>query len=223
VDPIPPSTPRAPTSRSRFASRHGSSHGLAPELKEAALGLRRIALDLDVARNSCLPRLDLRGGVGPWVKTSTTDPLRSVAAREGLQWTAGASLSWAPLGGAAQAERRRLESSCAANGLSATSWWCSFVSRSARPPIDRHRRAGAAGLRQVPRPGRAKPGRRAAPRFLNGLPATFIVAQRQAELSARRGWQSWTRSSSTRRPPRICSSPTESSSSPGTCTRSHHS
>jgi outer membrane protein len=158
-----------------------------PELKEVALDLRRIALDLEVARNARLPRLDLRGGVGTLGQDvdyrGTLD--QSVRA-EGVQWSVGASFSWAPLGGAARAERRRLESALRSNGLNREQFLVQLREqiREALRAIDTAERTlfASAKFRDLAERQLDVEQRR----FLNGLSSNFIVAQRQAELSQAR-------------------------------------
>lgn len=158
-----------------------------PELKESALDLRRIALDLDVARNSRLPRLDLRAGVGtlgqdPQYRQAVDDTLHA----QGVQWSVGASLSWAPLGGAARAERRRLESALRQNGLGREQFLVALRSqiREALRSIDTAERQlhASAKFRDLAERNLDVEQRR----FLNGLSSNFLVAQRQAELAQAR-------------------------------------
>ena len=188
VDPIlPVDAPSFAHVEISFASAIERALVSRPELKEAALDLKRIALDLEVARNSRLPRLDLRGAVGTLgqdVDYSRTFD-QSLHA-EGVQWSVGASLSWAPFGGAARAERRRLESVLRSNGLSRDQLLVQLREqiREALRSIDTAERAllASAKFRDLAERNLDVEQRR----FLNGLSSNFIVAQRQAELSQAR-------------------------------------
>ena len=158
-----------------------------PELKEIAFDLRRIALDLDVARNSRQPRLDLRGGVGTLGQNLDNGrTLDDTFAAQGVQWNLGASFSWAPLGGAARAERHRLESALRQNGLSREQLLVDLRGqiREALRAIDTAERQlfASAKFRDLAERNLDVEQRR----FLNGLSSNFIVAQRQAELSQAR-------------------------------------
>jgi outer membrane protein len=158
-----------------------------PELKENALDLRRIALDLEVARNSRLPRLDLRGGVGALGQnTQYGQALEDIAGTKAFQWNVGANFSWAPLGGAARAERHRLESAARQNGLTRDQLLVGLRAeiREALRSIETAERQlfASAKFRDLAERNLDVEQRR----FLNGLSSNFIVAQRQAELSQAR-------------------------------------
>jgi outer membrane protein len=188
VDPILPiDAPSFAHVEVSFASAMDRAMVSRPELKEAALDLRRIALDLDVARNSRFPRLDLRGVVGTLGQDVDYGPTFDQSLRaEELQWSVGASFSWAPLGGAARAERRRLESAMRSNGLSRDQLVVQFREqiREAIRSIGTAERAllASARFRDLAERNLDVEQRR----FLNGLSSNFIVAQRQAELSQAR-------------------------------------
>jgi outer membrane protein TolC len=158
-----------------------------PELRKAHLDLRRVALDLDVARNSRLPRLDLvvgAGSVGQDESTRTAlDQLSRVAGR---QWSVGLNLAWAPLGGAARAEVRRLQAALRESGFGREQILVSMRAqiREALRAIDTAARqlAGSAKFRDLAERSLEVEERR----FLNGLSSNFVVAQRQAELAQAR-------------------------------------
>jgi outer membrane protein TolC len=158
-----------------------------PELKESAIDLRRIALDLDVAKNSRLPRLDLRGAVGTLGQdVEYRGALDDTLQAQGVQWSIGASFSWAPLGGAARAERRRLESALRQNGLGREQLLVGLRSqiREALRSIDTAERQlhASAKFRDLAERNLDVEQRR----FLNSLSSNFLVAQRQAELAQAR-------------------------------------
>ena len=152
-----------------------------------ALDLRRIALDMEVVRNSRLPRLDLRGAVGTLGQDVDYRPTFDQSLRaEGVQWSVGASFAWSPLGGTARAERRRLESALRSNGLSREQFVVQLREqiREALRSIATAERAllASAKFRDLAERNLDVEQRR----FLNGLSSNFIVAQRQAELSQAR-------------------------------------
>jgi outer membrane protein TolC len=158
-----------------------------PELRESTLNLKRVALDLDVARNAILPRLDLRAGVGTVgqdtaYRRTLDDSLHS----QGSQWTLGASISWAPLGAGARAERRRLESVLRENGLSRDQLLVDMRAqiREALRSIETAERQlrASAKVRDLAERSLDVEQRR----FLNGLSSNFFIAQRQADLAQAR-------------------------------------
>jgi outer membrane protein len=158
-----------------------------PELKQVAIDLRRIALDLDVARNARLPRLDLRGGVGSLGQDVTYGrTLDDVGQAQGWQWSIGLALAWAPLGGAARAERRRLEIATRENGLTREQLLVDMRAqiREALRSIDTAERQlfASAKVRDLAERNLEIEQRR----FLNGLSNNIFVAQRQAELAQAR-------------------------------------
>jgi outer membrane protein len=188
VDPIlPVDAPTFAHVEVPFATAVERAMASRPELKEVALDLRRIALDLDVAKNSRLPRFDLRGGVGtlgqdPAYRQAIDDTLGA----QGVQWSVGVGLSWAPMGGAARAERRRLESALRQNGLGREQLLVGLRSqiREALRSIDTAERQlhASARFRDLAERNLDVEQRR----FLNGLSTNFLVAQRQSELAQAR-------------------------------------
>ena len=158
-----------------------------PELGRTRIDLRRIALDLEVARNSRLPRVDLRGAVatiGQDEKYGTS--LDQVRDATGRQWSVAITLGWAPLGMAARAEMRRLESTLRQNGLTQDQLLVAMRTqiREALRSIDTAERQlfASAKFRDLAERSLDVEQRR----FLNGLSSNFIVAQRQAELAQAR-------------------------------------
>jgi outer membrane protein TolC len=152
-----------------------------------AIDLRRIALDLDVARNARLPRLDLRAGAGTLGQdVDYGRALEQTANAKGYQWSIGGSFAWAPFGGAAQAERRRLESALRSNGLTREQLVVDVRAqiRDALRAIDTAERQlyASAKSRDLAERNLDVEERR----FLNGLSSNFFVAQRQAELAQAR-------------------------------------
>ena len=171
--PFPTAMERAMTSR--------------PELKQATLDLRRIALDLDVAKNARLPRLDLRGGIGTLGQDADYGrALDQTANAKGYQWSIGAAFAWAPFGGAAHAERRRLESALRSNGLSREQLVVDMRTqiREALRAIDTAERQlyASAKFRDLAERNLDVEERR----FINGLSNNFWVAQRQADVAQAR-------------------------------------
>jgi outer membrane protein TolC len=158
-----------------------------PELRHVQVDLRRLALDLDVARNSRLPRLDVvaaAGVVGQDENSGTAFDQLSHA--RGRQWSVGLNLAWAPIGGAARAEVRRLQSALRGTGLGREQ-----IVASMRAEIREALRAIATAARQLAGSARFRElAERSLEveerRFLNSLSSNFVVAQRQAELAQAR-------------------------------------
>ncbi len=158
-----------------------------PELQRTRIDLRRIALDLDVARNSRLPRLDLQVGVGSvgqdTVYARTLDQLREL---NGQQWNVGLVLAWAPFQGAARAELARLDSALHQNQLGRDQLLVGVRAqiREAMRSIETAERQlqASAKFRDLAERSLDVEQRR----FLNGLSSNFLVAQRQAELAGAR-------------------------------------
>jgi outer membrane protein TolC len=170
-----------------FDAALGRALAARPELRRAHVDLRRIALDLQVAHNARLPRLDLvasAGAVGQDQSSRTAFDQLSHA--EGRQWSAGLNLAWAPLGAAARAELRRLQSSLRESGLGREQIVASMrvQIREALRAIQTAARqlAGSARFRDLAERSLEVEQRR----FLNGLSSNFVVAQRQAELAQAR-------------------------------------
>ncbi len=158
-----------------------------PELGKTRIDLKRIALDLDVARNARLPRLDLRGAV----ETVGQDEryrrsLNGVGDAEGRGWSVAVTLGWAPLGVAARAELRRLESILKQNEIGQDQLLIAMRAqiREALRSIDTAERQlfASAKFRDLAERSLDVEQRR----FLNGLSSNFFVAQRQTELAQAR-------------------------------------
>jgi outer membrane protein TolC len=158
-----------------------------PELGQTRINLRRIALDLEEARNSRLPSLDLRGTIGSVGQDAlyrgTLDQIGRASSR---QWSVGLIFSWAPLGGAARAEMARLDSALRQHDLRRDQLLVSVQNQ-----IREAMRAIATAERQLFASAKFRDlaerslevERR---RFINGLSGNFFVAQRQAELAQAR-------------------------------------
>ena len=177
-----------PRRGARSNRRSSSAESYRPELGRVRIDLRRIALDLEVARNARLPRLDLRGAGGAVGQDERYGgALDQVVDATGRQWSVAVTLGWAPLGVGARAEMRRLRVGPAGQRRSAASscWWA-CARRSARPcgPIDTAERQlfASAKFRDLAERSLDVEQRR----FLNGLSSNFFVAQRQAELAQAR-------------------------------------
>jgi outer membrane protein len=158
-----------------------------PELRQAQVNLRRIALDLQVARNGRLPRLDLVAGTGTEGLDQTLPTAFDQLSRvESRHWSVGLNLAWAPLGVAARAEVRRLQSALRESGLGREQIVASMRAeiREALRAIDTAARqlAGSARFRDLAERSLEIEQRR----FLNSLSSNFLVAQRQAELAQAR-------------------------------------
>jgi outer membrane protein TolC len=158
-----------------------------PELRRTGIDLRRIALEMDVARNALLPRLDLQGAIGAIGQDeSYRETVAQVGRATGRQWSVGLVLAWAPVGVGARAEVRRLESAVRANQLSREQ-----IVLDVRVQIREAVRAIEAADRQVRASAKFRDlAERSLDveqrRFLNGLSSNFFVAQRQADLAQAR-------------------------------------
>ncbi len=158
-----------------------------PDLKGVQIDLRRVALDLDVARNDRLPRLDLQAGyeaIGqdPRLGRSFDQALRAT----GRGWSVGLALAWAPVGTAARAEIRRLESALRQNALGREQ-----VLLAIRAEIRDAVRALETAERQLRAAARSRELTERSldvdqRRFVSGLTDNFVIAQRQAEVAAAR-------------------------------------
>jgi outer membrane protein TolC len=158
-----------------------------PELGRTRIDLQRIALDLDVARNSRLPRVDLRGSFAAIGQDEQYDAaLDQVRDVTGRQWSVAVTLGWAPLGIGARADTRRLESGMRQNQLTQEQLLVAIRAqvREAVRAIDTAERQlfASAKFRDLAERSLDVEQRR----FLNSLSTNFIVAQRQAELAQAR-------------------------------------
>jgi outer membrane protein len=158
-----------------------------PELGRARIDLRRIALDLQVAHNARLPRLDLRGSYGSIGQDQEyQQTLDQVGDRTGKQWSAAVTLNWAPLGVSARAEIRRLEAALRGTEIGREQLVVGVRAqiREALRAIDTAERQllASAKFRDLAERSLDVEQRR----FLNSLSTNFVVAQRQAELAEAR-------------------------------------
>ena len=158
-----------------------------PELKSANVNLRQVALDLDIARNERLPRLDLQAGYDTVGQDRTfRESFDQTLRATGHGWSVGAVLSWAPLGTAARAEVRRLQSAMRQNNLTQEQLLLGIRAeiRNAVRAIDTAERQlrAAARSRELTERSLEVDERR----FLSGLTDNFVIAQRQAEVAAAR-------------------------------------
>jgi outer membrane protein TolC len=170
-----------------FDDAMGRAVAARPELRRAHVDLKRVALDLRVARNARLPRLDLLGEVGAVGQDQAPRPaLDQLSRASERQWSLGLNLAWAPLGGAARAEVRRLQAALRESNLGREQILASMrvEIREALRAIDTAARelAGSARFRDLAERSLEVEQRR----FLNGLSSNFLVAQRQAELAQAR-------------------------------------
>lgn len=151
------------------------------------MDLRRIALELEVARNHRLPQLDLRAGVGAVGQDEVyRRTLDQVGARNARQWNVGVAFAWAPLMGAARAELARLDSALRQNEIGREQ-----ILVGVRAEIREAIRAIATAERQLHASAKFRDlAERSLDveqrRFINGLSSNFFVAQRQAELAQAR-------------------------------------
>jgi outer membrane protein TolC len=158
-----------------------------PELGRTRLDLARIALDLDVARNARLPRVDLRGSIATIGQDEKYgESLDQVRDATGRQWSVAVTLGWAPLGIGARADVRRLESGVRQNQLTQDQLQVAI-----RAQVREAVRAIATAERQLYASAKFRDlAERSLDveqrRFLNSLSTNFIVAQRQAELAQAR-------------------------------------
>jgi outer membrane protein len=163
------------------------AQNLRPELGRVRIDLRRIALELEVARNSRLPRLDLQAAVGSVGQDERhRAALEQVGRRNGQQWNLGVAFAWAPLQSAARAELARLDSALRQNELGREQ-----ILVGVRAQIREAMRAIATAERQLHASAKFRDLAERSlgveqRRFLNGLSSNFFVAQRQAELAQAR-------------------------------------
>ncbi len=158
-----------------------------PELSRARIDLRRIALELDVAHNARLPRVDLRGQVGAVGQDERYGPsLSQLSDFGGRQWSVAVTLGWAPLGVAARAEIRRLQSALRQNELGREQLLVTLRAqiREALRSIETAERRLFASAKSRDLAERSLDVEQR--RFLNGLSSNFFIAQRQAELAEAR-------------------------------------
>ncbi|HEY0711998.1 MAG TPA: TolC family protein [Polyangia bacterium] len=170
-----------------FADALAKAESHRPEFGRARIDLRRIALDLQVAKNARLPRLDLNGSVGTVGQDQEYErALDQVSERKGPQWGVGVTLGWAPLGVGARAEIRRLESAARNNEIGREQLLLEMRTqiREALRAIETAERQlyASAKFRDLAERSLDVEQRR----FLNGLSSNFFIAQRQAELAEAR-------------------------------------
>jgi outer membrane protein len=170
-----------------FEDALGRAVAARPELRRAHVDLKRVALDLQVARNGRLPRLDVVAAVSAVGQDQSAGPAVDQLSRAGeRQLSVGLNLAWAPLGAAARAEVRRLQSALRENSLGREQIVASMRAeiREALRAIDTAARqlAGSARFRDLAERSLEVEQRR----FLNGLSSNFLVAQRQGELAQAR-------------------------------------
>ena len=160
-----------------------------PDLKLVGIDLRKSTLLLELAHNSRLPLLNVRGNLA--VVGQDADygqALAQVGARAGLQWTVGMDFSWAPLGVASRANIRRWQAALRINGLTREQRLVDIrlLLRNALRTLDTAERKlyAAAKTRSLAERILEVEQRK----FLNGLPnsGNYFVAARQAELSQAR-------------------------------------
>jgi outer membrane protein len=158
-----------------------------PELRGVQIDYQQIALDLAVARNARLPRLDLQVAG----RTVGQDPLfgetvTQVTRADGRQWTVGLNLAWAPIGTAARAEVRRVESALRSNALNHEQIVVAIRTeiREAVRAIDTADRQLRAAARSRELSERSLDVEQR--RYASGLSNNFFIAQRQSELEAAR-------------------------------------
>ena len=170
-----------------FATAMASAESHRPELSRSRIDLKRIALDLEVARNARLPRLDLRaerGYVGQ--DERYVESLEQVGERRAPQWGVAVTLGWAPVGVAARAELRRLQSVLRQNDLGREQLVLTMRAqiRDSLRALDTAERQllASAKFRDLAERSLDVEQRR----FLNGLSSNIFVAQRQAELAQAR-------------------------------------
>jgi HAE1 family hydrophobic/amphiphilic exporter-1 len=172
-----------------FETAIRAAESFRPELQRVHIDLKRIALDLDVARNARLPRLDVRGSFGSVGQDADYGrALDQVQELTGRQWSVAVTLGWAPLGVAARAELGRLRSVLRENEIGRDQLLVGMRAqiREALRAIDTAERRlyAAARFRDLAERSLDVEQRR----FLSGLPSSsnFLVAQRQAELAQAR-------------------------------------
>lgn len=158
-----------------------------PELKQAQLDLRRVALDLEVAKNQRLPRLNLQSNLGTVGQDEDyRRALDQVGNRSGWQWTTGVDFAWAPLGIGARADVSRLQAVLRQSGLGREQLLVDIRAqlRAAMRDLDTAERQLYALAKSRDLAERSLDVEQR--RFLNGLSNNFMVAQRQADLAQAR-------------------------------------
>lgn len=180
---VPGFTPTAVT----FEAAWARALAARPELQSAQIDLRRIGLDLEVAYNARLPRLNLQAAVGAVGQEADYGPaLQQLRGLTGWQWSVGADFNWAPVGVGARAEIRRLHSVRQQRGLSREQLLVDIRGqlRGALRAIDTARRQlfAAAKSRDLAERSLDIEGRR----FLNGIGDNYILGQRQGDLAQAR-------------------------------------
>jgi outer membrane protein len=158
-----------------------------PELRESHFDLKRVALDLEVARNARLPRLDFVAGVGAVGQDQAYhQALDQLSGFKNRQWSVGLNFGWTPVGVATRAEIRRLQSV-----LRETDFGREQIVNSMRVQVREALRGIDAAARQLEGSARFRAlAERSLEveqrRFLNSLSSNFVIAQRQADLAQAR-------------------------------------
>lgn len=170
-----------------FPQAFASAQSYRPELGRVRIDLRRIALDLDVAKNARLPRLDLETEIALVGQNERYGrALDQAVDGNNRLWTVGLRFGWAPLGVGARAEIRRLESILRGNGIDRDQILVGIRMqiREALRAIDTAERELFASARFRDLAERSLDVEQR--RFLNGMGNNFFIAQRQAELAQAR-------------------------------------
>jgi len=170
-----------------FSQAFASAQSFRPELARVRIDLRRIALDLDVARNARLPQLDVAADVGLVGQDARYGRAVDQAVDGSNRfWTVGLSFGWAPLGVGARAEISRLEAVLRGNTIDRDQILVGMRAqiREALRAIDTAERElfASAKFRDLAERSLDVEQRR----FLNGMGNNFFIAQRQAELAQAR-------------------------------------
>jgi outer membrane protein TolC len=170
-----------------FPQAFASAQSYRPELGRVRIDLRRIALDLDVAKNARLPRLDLEAEIALVGQNERYGrALDQAVDGNNRLWTVGLRFGWAPLGVGARAEIRRLESILQGNSIDRDQILVGIRMqiREALRAIDTAERELFASARFRDLAERSLDVEQR--RFLNGMGNNFFIAQRQAELAQAR-------------------------------------
>ncbi len=170
-----------------FATAFERAQNARPELQQSQVDVRRRALDLFVAHNSRLPRLNLVASIGTLGQDAAYErALQQVGQRAGWQWNVGVDFGWEPLGVGKRAELRRQESLVRQTTLNREQILVQIRAelRDALRSIatTEQQLYAAAKFRMLAEKILDIEERR----FLNGLSENFKVAQRQADLAQAR-------------------------------------
>lgn len=157
-----------------------------PELRERQLEVERAALDVRVAQNQRLPRLDAELRYG-WVGQNPAyeDTLEQLVTREAPGWSALMSFTWTPLNRAANARFDALQGSARSARLALEQQLASlhFELQNALRGIDTAERSLRAAARVRELAERSLDAEERKYQSGDGSSSSFFIAQRQDDLA----------------------------------------